>query len=175
MDEVTYVSTNGNTATEVVVALDELPPQRAVGVVDQGQAQGFQIGEAALNRRLRIAASIRRNGSWYAPTGAMQIRQGQDTLMVQSFQEQAALVILQPAVGPLPIQPFADRAGDLGDSQSSVIGSGLAHEAQLIGGEAAAGKGDGCEIVQLRLWKNVVTSCWVPDPTRLEWARRTVW
>jgi hypothetical protein len=77
----------------------------------------------------------------------MQIRQGQHTLMVQSFQEQAALVILQPAVGPLPIQPFADRTGDLGDSQSSVIGSGLAHEAQLIGGEAAAGKGDGCEIV----------------------------
>ena len=63
--------------------------------------------------------------------------------MLQSFQQQAALVILQPAIGPFPIQPFADRARDLGDSQSCVIGSSLTHDGYLIGREAAPGKRDG--------------------------------
>ena len=52
------MSANRNTTAEVVVALDELAPQGALGVFDESQAQGFEIGEAALNRGLRIAARI---------------------------------------------------------------------------------------------------------------------
>ena len=88
-------------------------------VFDESQAQGFQIGEAALNRGLRIAASIGGNGSWSAPSGAMQNRQRQESLMLQSFEQQAALVVFHPAIGPLPIQPLTDRAGDLGDPQGA--------------------------------------------------------
>ncbi len=141
------MSANGHPTAEVVVALDELPPQRAVGVFDESQAQGFQISDAALNRRLRIAASICGHGSWSAPSGAMQIRQRQNTLTLQSFQQQAALVVFHPAIGPLPFQPFADRAGDLGDPESGIIGSGLAYEGQLVRREVAPRKGDGGEIV----------------------------
>jgi hypothetical protein len=82
-----------------VVALDELAPQGAVGVFDESQAQGFQIGDAALNRRLRIAASMGGHGSWSAPSGAMQSRQRQQSLMLQSFQQQAALMFFHPAIG----------------------------------------------------------------------------
>ena len=58
------MSANGNTAAEVVIALEQLAPQGAVGIVDESQAQGFKIGEAALNRGLTIALSIGGNGSW---------------------------------------------------------------------------------------------------------------
>src|SRR3970040_1164540 len=141
------MSTNGNTTAEVVVALDELAPQHAVGVFDESQAQGFQIGEAALNRCLRIAASIGGHGSWSAPSRAMQIRQCQESLMLQSFQQQAALLAFQSAIGPLPIQPFADRARDLGDSQCGIVGCGLMQEGHIMGREAAPSKGDGHGIV----------------------------
>ena len=73
----------------------------------------------------------------------MQIGQHQDALMIEPLQQQTTLVVLQPAIGPLPVQPFTDRAGDLGDAQSRVIDSSLAHEVQLIGREVTPGKGDG--------------------------------
>ncbi len=41
--------------------------------------------------------------------------------MLESFQQQTALVIFQSAIGPLPIEPFTERAGDLGDAQSGVL------------------------------------------------------
>lgn len=132
---------------EVVVALDELAPQGAVGVFDESQVQGFQIGEAALNRCLRIAASIGGHGAWSAPSGVMQIRQRQQSLLLESFEQQAALMVFHSAIGPLPIQPLTDRAGDFGDPQGCVIDSGLAYEGQLIGREAAPAKRDGHEIV----------------------------
>lgn len=111
------------------------------------RAQGFQIGEAALNRRLRIAASIGGNGSWSAPSRATQNRQRQESLLLESFEQQAALVVFHPAIGPLPVQPLTDRARDFGDPQGCVIDSGLAYEGQLIGGKAAPAKRDGRAIV----------------------------
>ena len=48
MDKVAEVGANGNPAAEVVIALDQLPPQRAVGVFDESEAQRLQIGDAAL-------------------------------------------------------------------------------------------------------------------------------
>ena len=114
------MSANGNPTAEVVVALDELAPQGAGGVFDESQAQGFEVGEAALNRGLSIATSIGGHGSWSAPSRATQNRQRQQSLMLESFEQQAALVVFHPAIGPLPIQPLTDRARDFGDPQSGI-------------------------------------------------------
>src|SRR5512145_1731026 len=103
-----------------------------------------------MNRRLRIALSIGGNGSGSAPSRATKSRQPQQSLMLESFEQQAALVIFEPAIGPLPIQPLTDRAGDFGDSQGCVIESGLAYEGQIIGGKAAPAKGDSHEVVHER-------------------------
>src|SRR3972149_1895302 len=84
--------------------------------LDPREDEEAAVVDAALNRRLSIAASIGGNGSWSAPSRAMQIRQRQQSLMLESFQQQATLVVFQPAIGPLPVQPLADRARDFGDS-----------------------------------------------------------
>ena len=77
----------------------------------------------------------------------MQGGKRQDALIAQSFEQQSAFVIFQSSIRPFPIQPFADRTSDLGDSQTGVIGSGLANEGQLIRRETAAGKGNGQRVV----------------------------
>src|SRR2546426_599653 len=102
MDEVAEVSANRNTIAEIVIALDELPPQRTIGAFDDSPTQRFEVGDGCVNGGLRITASVGGNRSWSAPSGQTQIRQAQDSLKLQPLQQLTALVVLQPAVGPLP-------------------------------------------------------------------------
>jgi len=66
--------------------------------------------------------------------------------MLKPFQQQAALVIFQLAVGPLPIQPLADGARDFGHAQSGAIASCLPHQCQVFGREVPPAIEDGMGI-----------------------------
>ena len=56
-------------------------------MVDESQAQGFKIGEAAVNRGLGIAARIGGNGSGTALSTALQSRECQQSVVLQLFQQ----------------------------------------------------------------------------------------
>src|SRR5207249_4956998 len=67
--------------------------------------------------------------------------------MAHSFQKQPAFMVFQSTVRPFPIQPLADSARDLGDTEGGVIAGRLTHQGDIFGGKTASGKADDGEIV----------------------------
>src|SRR5207247_8776095 len=56
-------------------------------------------------------------------------------------------MVFQSTVRPFPIQPLADSARDLGDTEGGVIAGRLTHQGDIFGGKTASGKADDGEIV----------------------------
>src|SRR5437667_448384 len=58
-------------------------------------------------------------------------------------------MVFQSTVRPFPIQPLADSARDLGDTEGGVIAGRLTHQGDIFGGKTASGKADDGEIVHV--------------------------
>src|SRR6266481_2393839 len=65
---------------------------------------------------------------------------GADPTRLQALQQLTALVILQPTVGPFPIQQLADGSGDLGHSQTGIVLRHCPHQLHFLHGECAPAK-----------------------------------
>src|SRR5207244_11810716 len=98
------MSAKQKTAYEIMETLDELTPQPAVRCVHQSQEQGLQLCDGGLNDWWRI--DIGGNLAWTAAAGGAQGRQRQESLTLKAFQQYAALVFFQSAIGERPILPI---------------------------------------------------------------------
>src|SRR5262249_45762843 len=109
-DEVAQVSADWNTPAKIVEPLDQLTPERTSRSIHQCETQRVQFGDRSVNGRRHI--DVHRNPTWTAAAGRAQRRQRQESITLETFQQQPAFVIFQLAIGPFPIQPLTDGPSD---------------------------------------------------------------
>src|ERR1017187_7660019 len=130
--EIPELCPEGHLVTEIVVALNVLSKQTAVvAVVEQLQLDRKVIADRASERSLRIAELVphRRTrtqllGRWRQPR--------QPPAFVQGLQEQETFPALQASVWPAPLQQFANRVREFGQTQRRKAASGLPDQIEFL-------------------------------------------
>ena len=128
---------------QVVIALDQLPPQAALAIRSATydfKPQRYEASHRTLQLRFGFTLGTHFHGPWPTPPQTSNRRKIQPTPSFQLLQQQTAFVILQTPVGTPPLQQLADRAGNLRPSHSLEIRAHLLDEVQFRLGKSATGK-----------------------------------
>ena len=129
-------------ASEIVIPFHLFAPPAALGsAFHQDQFQRLALAGRAGDGRgfdpgRRSVRPPRTPSAQFAHLGKRP-----EALGLESLQQLPALVVLQPSVGPCPIQQVADGAGDLRHAEGGKLNRGLAHQRQFVGAERASAKG----------------------------------
>src|SRR6266568_693205 len=108
-DKITQVRAVGHLVAEIMITLDILAKQKAVGaVVEQLQLNREVIADRAGNRTLRIALFVEHRRT-RTQLLRLQRQPGKPSAFVQGLKEEVTFPALQSSVGSAPLQQFANR------------------------------------------------------------------
>src|SRR5512134_367844 len=141
---VAQVRAERHATSEIMIPFHLLAPPAALGwAFHQVQLQRLALAGGAYDG-LRFRASP---GYVYpsrtSPAQVSHVGKLQEAFGLEPLQQVPALVVLQPSVGPCPLQQLADGPRDFGDSKGGKLHCDLAHQVQFAGAERASAKGQG--------------------------------
>ena len=141
---VAHISPKWDPVAQIMVAFNILGPHTITGMIigsNPVEDQGCPLSHTPRQRRLGIALSGDLNSGGIMRSSVPQGGQADQTLVLQSLQEEATFMRLQTPIRPLPLQQLADRLSQLVDRQSRKIMGNLTDGPNVGCGERPARKG----------------------------------
>src|SRR6266567_1884610 len=131
-DKITQVRAVGHLVAEIMITVDILAKQKAVGaVVEQLQLNREVIADRAGNGTLRIALFVEHCRT-RTQLLRLQRQPGKPSAFVQGLKEEVTFPALQSSVGSAPLQQFANRMRQLGQTQLGEVPRDLPDQVEFL-------------------------------------------